>query len=83
MLTPNRPLSSWFSYTKRLAMVVKTSSAEFYLLRDSDELVVKTGKSPICNFEAKKRILIIGGGVTGLTVSGIMSSDREGLTTDV
>jgi hypothetical protein len=60
-------------------MVVQTSPSQFYLSRVADELVVKTGKNPIWNFAAKKHILVIGGGVTGLTVSDMMCAGRRAL----
>jgi hypothetical protein len=56
-------------HPNRLKMTVKRPAPEFYLARVADELVVKTGKNSMPEASSKQRILIIGGGVTGLTVS--------------
>lgn len=40
-----------------------------YLAKEGGELVLHQGVNPLANKHADKRILILGGGVTGLTVS--------------
>ena len=46
-----------------------TSLTNFFLVKDNGELVVREGVNPNAGKHADKRVLIIGGGVTGLTVS--------------
>ena len=46
-----------------------TSSAQIYLAKKDGELVLHQGVNPIVKDSASTRVLIVGGGVTGLTVS--------------
>jgi heterodisulfide reductase subunit A-like polyferredoxin len=55
-------------------MVEVTSVPNFYLSRSADELVLKVGNNPIQEKYAGKRVLVIGGGVTGLTVCNVEAS---------
>jgi D-amino-acid oxidase len=45
------------------------STPEFYLSKVGDELILKFGKNPIQITSESKRVLIVGGGVTGLTTA--------------
>ncbi len=48
------------------------SAPNFFLTRIGDELVLHRGQPPQATPNVhKKRILVIGGGVTGFTVSGL------------
>ena len=46
-----------------------TIASQIYLSYEADELVLKRGVNPKLGALADSRILIVGGGVTGLTVS--------------
>ena len=48
---------------------VPTPTPNVYLSKENGELVVRQGINPRLNQNADKRILIVGGGVTGMTVS--------------
>lgn len=50
---------------------VPTPTPNVYLSREDGELVVRQGVNPRLNTNADKRILIVGGGVTGMTVGCI------------
>ena len=47
---------------------VLSSAAQIYLAKEAGELVLRQGANPNRLTNAATRILIIGGGVTGLTV---------------
>lgn len=47
---------------------MSTSSPNLYLAKENDELVIRQGENPNLFKYADKRVLIVGGGVTGLTV---------------
>ena len=51
---------------------VHTSTPDVYLSRENGELVVRQGQNPLLGKHADKRILIVGGGVTGMTVRIVM-----------
>jgi hypothetical protein len=55
-------------------MVEAASAPNFYLSRSADELVLKVGNNPIHEECPGKRVLVIGGGVTGLTVCNFEAS---------
>ena len=46
-----------------------TPALDVYLARENGELVLRQGINPLQGTNSDKRILIIGGGVTGMTVS--------------
>ena len=46
-----------------------SSSSMIYLAKQGDELVLRQGENPNQSKHADQRVLIVGGGVTGLTVS--------------
>lgn len=46
-----------------------TSVSDIYLAKDDGELVIREGTNPNQGKYSDKRVLIVGGGVTGLTVS--------------
>ncbi len=48
------------------------SALDFYLSRVGDELVLNFGKNPVEITTKSKRIIVIGGGVTGMTVSQLL-----------
>lgn len=52
---------------------VHTPTPNVYLSKENGEIVVRQGVNPRLNQNADKRILIVGGGVTGMTVSDILS----------
>ena len=43
--------------------------ANIYLVKENNELVLREGPNPNKGKHSDKRVLIVGGGVTGLTVS--------------
>ena len=46
-----------------------SSASTIYLAKQGDELVLRQGENPNQSKHADQRVLIVGGGVTGLTVS--------------
>ena len=46
-----------------------SSASMIYLAKQGDELVLRQGENPNQSKHADQRVLIVGGGVTGLTVS--------------
>ena len=46
-----------------------SSASMIYLVKQDDELVLRQGENPNQSKHADQRVLIVGGGVTGLTVS--------------
>jgi len=50
-------------------MASTTPVPGFYLSFVAGDLVLKVGQNPVPKHSSAKRILIVGGGVTGLTVS--------------
>ena len=44
------------------------SSSELYLTRVGDELILNQGNNLATKFPPVKRVVVVGGGVTGLTV---------------
>ena len=48
---------------------MSTSTSNIYLTKKNGELVVCQGENPNKSVHSDKRVLIVGGGVTGLTVS--------------
>lgn len=61
-------------------MSTSTSSlSNVYLTKESGELVVREGTNPNKEKHSDKRVLIVGGGVTGLTVSSTNSRPLRNL----
>ena len=56
---------------------MSTHVPQIYLTKENNELVLKEGVSPDFGKHTDKRVLIIGGGVTGLTVSSTDESLRD------
>lgn len=50
---------------------VSSSTPAIYLAKQDGELVLQQGENPNQSKHADQRVLIIGGGVTGLTVSSV------------
>ena len=48
---------------------VSSSTPAIYLAKQDGELVLQQGENPNQSKHADQRVLIVGGGVTGLTVS--------------
>lgn len=46
-----------------------TSTFNIYLARENGELAIHQGRNPNQVKNSEKRVLVVGGGVTGLTVS--------------
>ncbi len=55
---------------------LSSSAASIYLAKQNGELVLQQGESPNRLKHTDKRVLIIGGGVTGLTVSHSCDPER-------
>jgi hypothetical protein len=51
------------------------STPDIYLSTENGELALRQGLSPKRFANADKRILVVGGGVTGLTVSSSLCDD--------
>ena len=50
---------------------IASAAPAIYLAQEAGELVLRQGANPLRGARADTRVLIIGGGVTGLTVSGV------------
>lgn len=48
---------------------ISITAPQIYLTKEAEELVLRQGVNPNRMLRADTRVLIIGGGVTGLTVS--------------
>ena len=53
-----------------------SSSPQIYLVKEAEELVLRQGANPNRMQNAGTRILIVGGGVTGLTVGTLLYHPR-------
>ena len=59
-------------------MAASTSQFDnIYLAKQNGELVLQQGQNPIKGTRSDERVLIVGGGVTGLTVSPVANGSSR------
>ena len=58
-------------------MSFTSSASEIYLTRVGEELVLNEGVNLATKFPPVKRVLVVGGGVTGLTVGYTYSNSGQ------
>ena len=58
---------------------ISITSPKVFLSQEAGELVLRQGVNPNSKSRADTRVLIIGGGVTGLTVSCLLRFDNPAI----